>query len=266
MSSPATSPWTDLRGASRTIVANAEYVLQEIGSLDVPDDWRARVRAVWEQVREAGRRIEALAARGLAHTVRYPHDEVEVIENRLAPALRGLDDLVQALGTEAHLALVAILVTESAANVVRACAEVRLHAREVAGAKQAERSLRAEAGLPDGTELVRRLPCASCGRTAVTVEVGIDPLTGDRALVYSGLVRREAFHLGLAAAVFAKLAQGRVGEAHRTIDPEGIDAYCPTCGLVYCRDHYRLEAEYDEGFYDCTHATCPAGHRRLVDD
>ena len=45
-----------------------------------------------------------------------------------------------------------------------------------------------------------------------------------------------------------------------------MDAYCPTCDRVYCRDHYQTEERYDEGFYDCTYGTCPQGHRRMIDD
>ena len=62
------------------------------------------------------------------------------------------------------------------------------------------------------------------------------------------------------------LDEGRVGAVHVNLGAEGIDAYCPQCRRVYCGDHYLLATEYDEGFYDCTRATCPAGHRRMVDD
>ena len=91
-------------------------------------------------------------------------------------------------------------------------------------------------------------------------------LSGDRALIYRGLVRGEAFRCEGSGDVFAKIDQGRVGEVHKELGQEGIDAYCPACDRVYCDQHYRLQTEYDDGFYDCTRATCPAGHQRMVDD
>ena len=115
-------------------------------------------------------------------------------------------------------------------------------------------------------ELKQELRCASCGEVAATLEIGIDSHSGERALVYSGLVRREAFGLGLGVVVFLKLAEGELGAAHGLLGAEGIDAYCPACRRVYCHSHYKLETEYDDGFYDCTRGTCPAGHRRMVDD
>jgi ribosomal protein S14 len=111
------------------------------------------------------------------------------------------------------------------------------------------------------------LRCATCGAPAATLEIGPDPFRPERqALVYSGLVRRQAFALSLAEAALGALAAGRVGAAHRLLGGEGIDAYCPDCGVVYCGEHYRLDTRYDDDFYDCAYATCPAGHRRMIDD
>ncbi|HKD14084.1 MAG TPA: hypothetical protein VKE71_06005 [Candidatus Angelobacter sp.] len=42
--------------------------------------------------------------------------------------------------------------------------------------------------------------------------------------------------------------------------------YCPTCARVYCRKHWVIIPEYDEGYFDCSHGTCPEGHRRLTED
>jgi hypothetical protein len=47
---------------------------------------------------------------------------------------------------------------------------------------------------------------------------------------------------------------------------EGLDAYCPKCGKIYCWEDYKAREEYDDGFYDCTMGECPAGHRRMIDD
>jgi hypothetical protein len=46
--------------------------------------------------------------------------------------------------------------------------------------------------------------------------------------------------------------------------------YCPECDAVYCKDHWRMQMEFEDdplpGWYDCTWGTCPHGHRRMVDD
>jgi hypothetical protein len=52
----------------------------------------------------------------------------------------------------------------------------------------------------------------------------------------------------------------------KEISTDGLDAYCPDCDAVYCRQHYNAYDTYDEGFYDCTYATCPRGHRRMIAD
>ncbi|MBV9384722.1 MAG: hypothetical protein JOY82_22805 [Streptosporangiaceae bacterium] len=52
----------------------------------------------------------------------------------------------------------------------------------------------------------------------------------------------------------------------RRIDWELAPFYCPDCGLCYCRADWHTYVLFDEGFYDCTMGTCPAGHRHMVDD
>ena len=42
--------------------------------------------------------------------------------------------------------------------------------------------------------------------------------------------------------------------------------YCPECASVYCRNHWVIVPEYDEGFFDCSYGTCPSGHRRMTEE
>jgi len=43
--------------------------------------------------------------------------------------------------------------------------------------------------------------------------------------------------------------------------------YCEKCSLAYCTEHWsNIDVVFDEGFYDCTYATCPGGHRQIIDD
>jgi hypothetical protein len=260
-----------VREAAATIESNARFVLGELDGIDVADDWRLRVKAVWREFGAASERIRSMATRGEAGDMPHAFDEIEWLQTSLARMLRALDDLVRALETASQqdvtLSLLAILVNESGANTVRACAVLQQAVQATrAGLRPASPSLREEAGLPEGAELIRRLPCSVCGRTAVTFEAGIDSLSGRRALILGGLVRRETVWLYKAGEIFEDLAQGRIGAIHVRLGGEGLDAYCPACDRAYCGDHYLMLPEYDEGFYDCTRGICPEGHKRLVDD
>jgi hypothetical protein len=113
------------------------------------------------------------------------------------------------------------------------------------------------------------LPCAVCGERAVAFAVDRHPWQDSgTCLVFEGITRQEAFDLALAPEVFERLERGDVAGVH-TLLPEGLDAYCPACDKLYCRTHYAVEESYDddfEGWYDASYGTCPAGHRRLLDD
>ena len=50
------------------------------------------------------------------------------------------------------------------------------------------------------------------------------------------------------------------------MDSEYVSSFCPQCGCHYCRSHWAQDVAYDDGFYDCTYGTCPAGHQRKLDD
>ena len=50
------------------------------------------------------------------------------------------------------------------------------------------------------------------------------------------------------------------------LDSEYAPFWCPTCGVSYCRDHYRTVEVYDEGFFDCIRGVCPQGHERTLAD
>jgi hypothetical protein len=52
----------------------------------------------------------------------------------------------------------------------------------------------------------------------------------------------------------------------RRIDWELAPFYCPECERYYCRADWHTYVLFDEGFYDYTMGTCPAGHRHMLDD
>jgi hypothetical protein len=53
----------------------------------------------------------------------------------------------------------------------------------------------------------------------------------------------------------------------RREDPDFFAFVCRQCGVVYCEKCWTIgPPEFDEGFYDCTHGTCPKGHAQMLDD
>jgi len=116
------------------------------------------------------------------------------------------------------------------------------------------------------------LPCSVCGARAVAFEIG--PLVpglrgGEEVLICESLVKgRQTFDLPIAEQVFGALGRGDIPAAHGLI-PGGIDAFCPDCAKLYCSTCYRVETvsdDEDSDWYDAAYGTCPAGHRRMLDD
>lgn len=114
------------------------------------------------------------------------------------------------------------------------------------------------------------LLCAICGEPGIIIKIGAKWYTQGRAVIYEGISKSTSLHINTAPEILALLKQQKIKELHRfmiqNLAFEGMDAYCPECDKIYCRNHYITEEEWDEGFYDCTFGTCPNGHRRLIDD
>ena len=109
------------------------------------------------------------------------------------------------------------------------------------------------------------LPCATCGAVAVRLRL-------ERGrLLFQGIVYQAVLNPRHAPALFAALDAGELARLHERFKQdtdhfEGIDAFCPPCDRIYCGAHYAKREVFDEGFYDCTHGTCPEGHTRIIDD
>lgn len=114
------------------------------------------------------------------------------------------------------------------------------------------------------------LPCAVCGEIAVKFKIGRGRFDKEDSLVFSGITFSTSLAKDLAPQLFKHLEQENLSQAHafmkKHYKPEGLDAYCPTCGKIYCARHYQTREEYDEGYYDCTYGTCPKGHKRIIHD
>jgi hypothetical protein len=116
------------------------------------------------------------------------------------------------------------------------------------------------------------LHCTECGKVAARFKVGPtwpSSKTGEMALLYEGTTKSTQFALADADAIFESLRSEKVAAVHSFMEEKvegGLDAYCPTCDKVYCKEDYSVEEQWDAGFYDCSYGTCPEGHRRLLDD
>lgn len=116
-----------------------------------------------------------------------------------------------------------------------------------------------------------RLPCSVCGQSAVRFYRAGPEEKILRGLICSGITRSFGLKPENEKRIFEWLAACDAGSVHKYLERDldvdgGLDAYCPECDRIYCRSHYNVQEEWDEGFYDCSYGVCPQGHRRLVDD
>ena len=101
---------------------------------------------------------------------------------------------------------------------------------------------------------------------------GCDGVAGRLTVVGSNLV--VSGFSGTAQYRLADSSLDRVREAVRQgdltgvagIDREYAPFWCWRCEKVWCIDHWRLQVTFDDGFYDATYGTCPAGHKQMLDD
>lgn len=116
-----------------------------------------------------------------------------------------------------------------------------------------------------------QINCAVCGKTAGEFEVGQPRWEKQEMLLYKGITSSHAFDLALAPELFQYLSKSDLRSLHRQLKKfksteDGLDVYCPDCDKAYCRTHYQVREEWDQGFYDCSYGRCPKGHERMIDD
>jgi hypothetical protein len=115
------------------------------------------------------------------------------------------------------------------------------------------------------------LPCSVCGKTAVDIHPAGSAEKILKGIICRGITRGVGLKVADQEKIFGWLEKADLAALHHYIGTDadiegGLDAYCPTCDRIYCRTHYNVSEEWDEGFYDCSRGTCPQGHKRLVDD
>jgi hypothetical protein len=111
---------------------------------------------------------------------------------------------------------------------------------------------------------VTAIACSACGGRAAEIRAA------DGGIVREGFLAKLtiARPADEAAALVARLEAGPGLAALAADDPADLFTFvCVECGRAYCQACWAVEPpEFDDGFYDCTHAVCPSGHRQLVDD
>lgn len=235
---------------------NLAFILGELPKLELPEVLGRRAATICERFRLAideertkaigpGRpRPPAVAAEDLSPAL-IP------MAARLQQEVNAFDALVRDARATGASPLFEVLLNESGANILTAFRDLR------------DRLASLEANPPDRTDERCELPCAVCNQPAVRFDLDVNRSTGNRILRYSGITC--AYELPLRDDLLAWARSKDASSIHAHL-PEGMDAYCPPCQRVYCRAHYQTEETYDEGFYDSTYGTCPAGHRRMIDD
>ncbi len=118
------------------------------------------------------------------------------------------------------------------------------------------------------------LPCARCGRAAAEISLLLASVQGagpfsDRDRLeradFMGTVTKFGAYAHLLA-LFEWLARQDFAAA-RGEDADFVAFHCRVCNQAYCEKCWQIGAPvFDEGFYDYTLGTCPAGHEQIVDD
>jgi hypothetical protein len=111
--------------------------------------------------------------------------------------------------------------------------------------------------------------CRKCGAIAGTIRLRLGR-RDSMNLIIEGFIGKisQSVPDSLKAGVGELILAANAGAIYRH-DPSMVPWYCPECDCSYCLDHWLVETSFDADFepwYDCSHGTCPQGHRRMIDD
>jgi hypothetical protein len=136
-----------------------------------------------------------------------------------------------------------------------------------------ERALatRAASKITRRDEVTWTLPCVACDGDAVTLtRTRVSPESPEQ-LVVSSLSPVTVFRpitgprmLDLVTLLEAGSVPA-VATHLRETQPGGCDAWCQTCGYIFCKSHYAIEAQWSGSWHEATYATCPLGHEHEID-
>ncbi|MBS1955228.1 MAG: hypothetical protein JST89_13665 [Cyanobacteria bacterium SZAS-4] len=269
-----------IKNTTQAMRANADYVLGELPKLDVPKDDKLRTEKTLndfknfvDELAPIMRHVDEMIGRFLdAPEARVAKTIKEVIGSiEFGPPFGGLHKLVTSLrDTDGVLN---ILVTESVTNIL--IADQELLEAAIGMLNTFEQVL---LDLNNGSVSVDSfgLPCSLCGHNdcvsfCVVDSDGHHPFyaVSQEAGTGSLVVNHGETILRLRA---ERLQSIRAAILNRDIKPllellESGYPFCSKCSLAFCTEHWtNTETVFDDGFYDCTYATCPNGHRIMIDD
>lgn len=270
----------ELKRSVSDIRENVDFVLNEVKDLEISDDSKNLTE---ETFRNFGRLLDEcmLKFKCIEKTL---GEFLDSPDTHLLTALRGsitsidlrsqlleVHKLVKLLEVDGGILF--ILVAESAANILNAQKRFQEHSDELIYA--AEKSMQELNGTRAKLESFT-MPCAFCGAEdcvsfcAVGSEsrhpfysLSDDPGTGSLVVNHGETILKLSIHqLQFVRAAIAKHDPKPLLELL-----DSVDTYCPRCSLAFCSEHWTdIQPVFDDGFYDCTYATCPKGHRIMIDD
>ena len=274
-SDPSRWPWLNtvagLRTLRETIHVNADVALQQL--VPALEDGGARIRAesAWRKVAATGRDVPGALDRLSSPSALGAHDACVILERAHRDWLLHLSDASDVVcgrgmvGAEPAADPESPLATLTGTTIWA----VRCFARDTEKVREAvprppRPPVKVSPALGEEVDALHVLRCATCGAEAVRFEIArYFPEAKEKSFVFHGITHQEPFPLAVAPTVLAPLVRGDVAGAHGALRG-GIDAYCPRCDRVYCREHYQ-RTEWSSS-QDNEFATCPEGHTRMIDD
>ena len=269
-----------LKRSVSAIRENVDFVLNEVKDLEISDDSKNLTE---ETFRNFGRLLDEcmLKFKCIEKTL---GEFLDSPDTHLLTALRGsitsidlrsqlleVHKLVKLLEDDGGILF--ILVAESAANILSAQNDFHKHADELI--ESVEKTTQELSGTTVKLESFT-MPCAFCGAEDCASFCVVDsesrhPFYGLSEKPGTGsLVVNHGETLTILDR--AQLQFARAAISKQDIKPllellDTVDTYCHRCSLVFCSEHWTdIQAVFDDGFYDCTYATCPKGHRIMIDD
>ncbi|HEY9777006.1 MAG TPA: hypothetical protein V6C81_24790 [Planktothrix sp.] len=267
------------RSNLKAIRDNVDYVLKEVKDGRISADGRKRTEAVFNEFSEFLDRLNTHVScvdSDLHKFLDRPNAQLaKAIQDALAPIdwkllLFKMHELVQSLKNDG---LVFILVAESATNILSAEGSVTESANKI----KESVAQAAEACAEFNGELESlALTCSMCGNEdcvsfCVVAADSAHPFysltnaAGTGILVVNhgeSMLRLNAPRFDSARVAIRNQDSGVLLKMLDTPYP-----YCESCSLPYCEHHWGApDVVFDEGYYDCTYATCPKGHRIMIDD
>lgn len=269
-----------LKNSTQKMRKNVDFVLGELPQLDIQTDDKLRTERTLDRFKNFldelapnMRRIDGTLGKfldapdgSLAQTIKELITSID-----FGPQFCEMHELVLSLKDEAGVLF--ILVAESVANILNA--EGGLQEAAIGMLNTIDQALLQSNA---GSVVVESfsLPCNLCGHDDCISFCVVDSNSNHPFYALSQDSETGSLVINHGETIL-KLSAERLQSAHaailnRDIKPllellESGYPFCSKCSLAFCAEHWtNVQPVFDDGFYDCTYATCPNGHRIMIDD